>query len=335
MNIWNKVLVGLIAVMLLPLFYFSAVALKTHQHWRSVANKIEERLPKLEQEIESLRFGGAGVEEGEHLNAVRVRLHEYLVNRGRIWRNAKFQGGEGGEYRVAVEVPNPHGITLNKTLYVFDQPREGERGCFLGEFKVNAVVEKDPLITLVPTMQWMSSAAQERLKSGTGLWTLCEVMPKDMLIAFEGMTEEEARALLPASVVDEYLASGKEGNERKLRDYFVLLKELDRQRAVLIEEHETAKRHEAFMRAATEDATKNQLKFRSDERADLMTEQDRVKAELDAALAHRQSLEEELAQVEAKIIQLIADNRATAEEMARIQAELVRQVDRRTEVVAH
>jgi len=335
MSIWNKVLVGLIAVMLLPLFYFSAVALKTHQYWRSVANKIEDRLEQLPEEIESLRYGGPGVEEGEHLNAVRIRLHEYLVNRGRIWRNAKFQGGEGGEYRVAVEVPDPHGITLNKTLYVFEQAPEGERGYFLGEFKVNAVVDNDPLITLVPTMQWMSPKAKERLESGQGSWTLCEVMPKDMQLAFEGMTEEEMRQLLPASVVDEYLAHGKDGAQRKLRDYFVLLKELDRQRAVLVEEQEAAKRHEAYMWAAANDAKDKQLKFRSDERASLMAELDRMKVERDASLARRQAVDEELAKVEAKIVQLMADNRATAEEMAKIQAELIRQVERRAEVVAH
>ena len=43
--------------LVLPLLYFSLVALKTHQHWRSVANKIEARFDPLKDEMQAIEFG--------------------------------------------------------------------------------------------------------------------------------------------------------------------------------------------------------------------------------------------------------------------------------------
>jgi chromosome segregation ATPase len=175
--------------------------------------------------------------------------------------------------------------------------------------------------------------ADARLASRKGSWTICEVMPNDMREVFAGMTEQQLRAVVPASVVDEYLTDGRDGKQRKLRDYHVLLKELDRQETVLREDRETAKRHNDYMQAASKDAKQHQL-FDQDERAALMAELDRAKKERAAAVAHEQSLQKELAALTAKISQLIEDNRATAEEIGRMQSEMIRQVDRRTAAVA-
>jgi len=332
MNIWNKVLLGLIIVVLLPLFYFSAVALKTHKHWRAAANRIEKQLPLLEQEIDTLKFGDPDKNNGECLQSVRFELYKYLANRGRVWRDCAFQGREGNVVSVSVDKPDPHGVAPHMVVYVFDELSSQQGGCFLGEFKVNAVDKK--VVTLEQTMR-LTPRAMERIKAAEQakgkplLWTLREVLPSDTHEVFAGIKEEQLRATLPASVVDEYLTDGKEGKVRALRDYYVQLKELDRQITVLLEEVESATRDEQYMQAALADAKKQQL-FRQDERAALTAQLNRMKEERKASLAYEQSLQRELADLEAQMGQLVEDNRAVAADIAQMQAKMIRQVDRRT-----
>ena len=55
MSIWNKILIGLIIVALLPFFYMAARTLKTHQHWREKAQAFEEQIDKQEELQELLQ----------------------------------------------------------------------------------------------------------------------------------------------------------------------------------------------------------------------------------------------------------------------------------------
>ncbi len=331
MNIWNKVLLGLIVVTLIPLFYFSLQALKTHRHWRTAAKKIEAQLPILTERIDTLRYGDPNQDDGECLQSVRMELYKYFVNRGRIWKKCVFQGVKGNEVLVSVGKPSPHQIAENMVLFVFDEASIRDGGCFLGEFRVNSLNPPNQVV-LTPTMG-LSPRARKRIQGGKGLWTLCEVMPKDTHKVFAGMSKKELRSRMPAQVVDEYLAHGKDGKQRQLRDYYVLLKESDHQEAVLLEEKRSAKRNKQYMEAAVKDAKQQEL-FRQTERASLMEKLEKVKRERKAALAYQQSLEKELAQLEAKIAQLMKDNRAVAAEIAKMQSEMIRRVDRRTAVVA-
>ncbi|HLA85220.1 MAG TPA: hypothetical protein VJL29_10530, partial [Thermoguttaceae bacterium] len=336
MNIWNKVLLGLIAVALLPLVYFSLVALKTHEHWRSVAVKIEKQIDPndpnaLPAQIEKIKYGDPADESVESLQSVRIALYKYYVNRGRIWRNCAFQGVKGDGVLVGVKAP-PEALEIvpDMVLYAFDEASPAQGGCFLGEFKVSGV-NKDGgqvQVGLEPTMRPLPKAL-ERINSGKGTWTLCEVMPNDAHGVFAGMTKEQLQAILPAAVVDEYLADGKEGMERKLRDYHVLLKEIDRQETLLLQELESATRHEQYMRLALEDA-KRQERFSQAERASLTAELSKSAAERKAALAHEESLDRELKELAAKAAQLIEDNHKVAEEIGAMQSKMTRQVDRRT-----
>ena len=343
MNIWNKVLLGLIIIVLIPLFYFSLVALKTHKTWRSVANKIEKKIegtpsqPGLVEQIETIQFGDPDKDD-ECLQSVRIALHKYYVNRGRIWRHCLFQqlSDKGDEISLVVEKPDPHGVMPHMILFAFDEATIQEGGCFIGEFKVNAVDKN--VVTLEPTMR-LAPKALERIKLAADTkdkefrWTLREVMPTDIRGVFATMKEEDLRAILPEAVVDEYLAELKGGKKRQLRDYHVLFKELDRQKTILMEEHEANTRHAQYMTAAAEDAHKQML-FRQKEKAGLMAELSKVTRESKAAQAHRESLERELAELKAKIEQLIKDNRKVATEIAEMQSKMIRQVDQRSATAA-
>ena len=73
-----------------------------------------------------------------------------MVDRGRVWKNCVPQRVDPaiGLSVVAVEFPDPHRIQDKSIIYVFE---EGEAGRYLGEFKVEAVAEKQ--VTLTPTMK--------------------------------------------------------------------------------------------------------------------------------------------------------------------------------------
>ncbi|MBN1589780.1 MAG: hypothetical protein JW888_09715 [Pirellulales bacterium] len=334
MNIWNKVLLGLIAVMLLPLFYFSMVALKTHEHWRTAAKKLEAKRDMLQKEIPIIKYGDPNREDPECLQSVGIELHKYLVNRGRIWRKCVFQGGfdpKTNKVVVRVDKPAPHKIAAGMVVYAFDEAPASQGGCFLGEFEVKDIIDKTQ-IGMVPTMR-LSPQAKARLVAGKGLWTLDEILPQDARDPFVGLTREQLAAMIPAEVVDEYANDGQDGKERPLRDYHVLLKEFDRQETILIEEIATAQRHLQQMVEARDDAER-QKHFRQNEIVSLKTELNRAKHERKAALAHQQSLTDELAKLEAKMAQLVKDNQRIVQEIGKMQSEMIRQVDRRTAVVA-
>jgi hypothetical protein len=270
------------------------------------------------------------------LESVQVELYDYLIDRGRVWRNCVFQGGKDNNYAVNIDkyannTDVEKAFPANRLLYVFDEGDANGGGCFLGEFKISQVDKDNKRIILTPTTDWMSKEATARIKSNKGLWTMFEIMPKDMHIAFEDMTEEERKAL-PASIIDDYLAQGR---KRQLRDYYVLLKSLTEQRTELVHRCEVAKRNRDRMLVAEKDATEKQLIFRQNERATLIAERDRMQAEEKAAKTYLETVQQSLATVRAKIDQLISDNRVVAKEMAKIQSELVRRVDQRTAVASH
>ena len=338
MNIWNKVLLGLIIVVLLPLAYFSMVALKTHQHWRSTAKKYEALVPVLEKKIETIKYGDPTKEgKDECLQSVRIELYKYLVNRGRIWRHCVFESRNESTILVDAKIPQKeHGIAVGTILVAFDETSIPEGGCYLGEFKVTAV--NDSQIQLEPTMRLPQKSidrilACENIKDKPVLWTLCSTMTTDMNGVFAGMKEDDLRAILPEKVVEEYLTDGKDDTVRKLRDYHILFKELDRQETMLLDEIDTATTHNKYMKGTLGDARQQQL-FRQDERATLMAQLKEVSRERDASLAHLQTLKKEKQDQEAQIAQLIEDNQKTAEQIAEMQAKLLRQVDRRTAVAA-
>ena len=328
MSIWNKVLIGLIIVASLGLFYVSLRALQTHRYWRTAANKHEAKLAQLPKEIERLKYGEA---EGEEcVQSLRIALYKELIDRGRVWYNCAPQqvAAATGEVRVKISKPSPHGIIPNMVLLVFEEKGPKAQGRYLGEFKVKEV--GDNLVGMEPSMAMIATELQ-LLAQSKGPWTLCELTPKDSHDVFAGLSPDELKAILPANTVQEYLDDGKDGKKRQLRDYRVLLKSFDRQRAVLIEKVETAKRHKDYVEAALADA-KRQVQFRQDELASLRTELAEMTRQHDATLAHQKGLEKELADRKARIALLIAESRAVADEIAQAQAEAVRRVDQRNAV---
>jgi hypothetical protein len=325
MNIWNKVFVGLIIVASLGLFYVSMMTLKTHKYWRTSVNQHEKRLAELPKEIETLKYGQAPGDDS--LQTRRIALYKELIDRGRVWYDCAPQqvNPQTGEVRVTVAKPAPHGIAVKTVLYVFEAPGK-PGGRFLGEFKVAAA---DPLL-LAPTMTMVPDELK-RLQESKGPWTLRELLPNDSPEVFAGLNEQQLKEILPAGMVEEVLNDGKDGKQRQLRDFLVLLKQFDRQRTALADRFQTATRHKAALDAAVADA-KKQVQLRQNELAALKVELKDMEQQRDEAVAFEQAIEKQIASHKAEIAELIKTSRAVADEIAQAQSKALEIVDRRATV---
>ncbi|MBN2292183.1 MAG: hypothetical protein JXM70_07145 [Pirellulales bacterium] len=330
MNIWNKVFVGLIIVISLVFFYFSAQVLKTHEYWRSSAKAHEEKIVKLDKEIEEIRNGVKGDDTQPGLLKLQSAVYKALIGRGRVWTNCKPQMRDPkiGAVLVTTDMPNPHGITDKTVLAVFDENPPKNGGRYIGRFVVKQVDEKKKLVGLVPSRP-MRPEALKRLQASRGPWTLCEIMPSDNHDIFAGMTPEQLEAILPKATLEEYLKDGKDGFERKLRDYRFLFDTFARQRAMLIEARNMAVANKGLMDAAVADA-KVQVQFRQAEIAALRKEVEEMTRQRDIVLAHQKSLEAEIAERTKAIEDLTKSNRELAAQIAKDQLEAVRRVDMHT-----
>ncbi|MFC1597487.1 hypothetical protein ACFL5Q_06065 [Planctomycetota bacterium] len=208
MNIWNKVLIGLIIVASIALFILSARALKTHQHWRDQIAALEEELAaELESQV-------AKVAEVRQLT---VEMHKETVDRGRVWYGCQPQVQQAtattGEVVVVTDFPDPNRIEAQTILYVFDQLFVHEGGAYLGQFTVAAIGgQNNRQLQLQPTMR-MSQADLGRVQQAASrqgaLWALYEIMPVDNHESLAGLGPDVLKAVLPETSVEEYLADGQ------------------------------------------------------------------------------------------------------------------------------
>jgi hypothetical protein len=323
MNIWSKVLVGVILAMTLPFFYLSLRLLKTNQAWRSEVNKYERAV----WDTVHGRPGQLALDDLERSrNEASVKLHGIVFDRGRVWRNAnpeKAFNASTGQGTVAVETPVPHRITPKMLLFVFAP--EG----YLGEFQVTDAGEKS--IGLMPNMQ-MSERQLKRVSSSPGNWTLYEVMPVDRHDVFAGLDKVALEKMLPGDKVDEYLKDGQPAQAgdpadrvvdgkyvRPLTDYGYLFHELDREISVATDLRNAAAKDAKSLEAALADA-KRQVEYRQKEMADLKQELARSQAERDLMSAQCEALASQLGKVRGEMKATYQQNKQLAKDWARIQA---------------
>ncbi len=330
MNIWNKVFVGLIIVVSLVFFYFSAQVLKTHEYWRSSAKKHEKEIVKLEDKVVTLRYGVKDDDTQIGLLKMQSAVYKALIGRGRVWYNCKPQMADPkiGAVRVTTDFPDRHGITDKTILAVFDENPFNAGGRYIGQFVVKQVDEKNKQVGMIPSRAFTPQSLK-RLAGSRGPWTLCEIMPTDDHDVFAEMTPEDLEKVIPKDSLEEYVTDGKDDKQRKLRDYQFLFDTYDRQRSMLTEARNTAAANKGLMDAAVADA-KVQVQFRQAEITALRKELAEMTRERDIVTAHQKSLEDAVADRAKKIESLMKSNRELAAKIAKDQLEAVRKVDMQT-----
>jgi hypothetical protein len=211
MSTWNKVLIGLIFVASIAFFILGARALKTHQYWRTQAAEYEEALATELESYDDLR---------EQVRQLRLKLHEQLVDRGRVWYGCRPQPSPDtkttGAVVVAVEFPDPHQITPNSVLWAFDELPVENGGRYLGQFAVAGVGgQANTEVQLQPSTR-MIQGELDRLAQSAGrngaTWALYEIMPIDNHRSLAELSEDELKAMLPQvppEIVEEYVSDGQ------------------------------------------------------------------------------------------------------------------------------
>ncbi len=345
MSLWNKILLGFVFVASLAFFYMAARTMATHQEWRTSALAFEEKLAQVQTQNRQLQLGTSGEEPLMGIEDLQLALHKMMIDRGRVWKGVEPQqvDGESGAVRVGVDMPEPHGITDQAVLAVFEEKDIQEGGQFLGEFKVTQVAEKQ--VAMEPTMK-LSQRELKRLRQSPGPWRIYDIMPIDDPEIFASLEEDELRQLLPESSVATYIRHGEEAQPddpedqvkdgkfvRQLRDYDVLLKEYHYQESVLSDLIAGATGDNARIEAAVADA-KQQVEFRKQELAELKTTLAKHTRELEAVAAHHNKLDEKLAAIRASVNRLLENNQLMVGEIARIQFEATNRIDERTNRVA-
>lgn len=332
MSIWNKVFVGLIICVSFVFFYFAAQVLKTHEYWRSSAEKHKTKIAEYEKQAETIRYGAKGDESQPGLAKMQSAVYKALIGRGRVWYNCTpmklDQNEQGIGVLVKTDKPDPNGIADKTILAIFDERAPKDGGRYIGQFIVKGVDEPNKQVVITPCRK-LRPAAFQQLSQSKGPWTLCEIMPADDHEIFAGMTAEQLEQMLPKDSLDEYAKDGQDGFERKLRDYQFLFDTLDRQLSMLIEKRNTAARDKALMDEAVANA-KKLVQLRQTEIGEMRKELAEMARQRDAVLAHEKALEAEVAARKEKINTLLEENRKLAAEIAKAQLEAVRRVDLRT-----
>ena len=219
-----------------------------------------ERTEKTEQEIREIRFGvkddeSKVVEDG--IEQLQQKIRVALYDRGRVWTDCRPISVNGGTVQVEVTDPNPHQITANLIVFVFDSKPQSDGGSYLGEFKVTdaggppaeapadagaapaaPAAPASPVITLENVWP-MSAREQARLAAAQGgSWIICDKMPADGEYIFRdadvfaaaelGVAEAELAALdrndrlgkfLPPDSLVEFQLDGEPADAQILADH--------------------------------------------------------------------------------------------------------------------
>jgi len=350
MSIWNKILIGFVFIAAVAFFYLALRTLKTHQHWREKAAAFQERVEELDDENRELVLADPEEEDAEEtemgIERLRLELFKLLIDRGRVWYNCSPDppDAQTGQVPVKTDLPDPHRISQNTVLYVFEEADVADDGNYLGEFKVTQVADRQ--IALAPTAK-MPAEDLARLAASRGPWTLYEVMPIDTRSVFATLSEEEKEALLPEATVDEYLKDGKpadpddpedrvvddgEGGKlysRMLRDYDVLFENYHLRRSYMADKVAVARRDKQYIDQAYGEALR-QKQFRDSEEQSLLAEMAKYGRERDAVIALGKVLSPRVMGMKTAVQRLIESNLATAAQIAKYQFDAARRIDART-----
>lgn len=331
MNIWNKVLLSFILVASLAFLYLAVKDLKLHRQWGEEAKTYlgtdgEPGLIETELKLQDELTNGVVTDSEIVTPGIRqlsVEVNKLMLGRGRAWFNCQPTSLNQTGITVKTSLPDPHGITAKSVVYVFEQKSAGQGGSYLGQFAVVAVapqmVQLQPSRQLSPEEMQRAMTSQQTPNMG---WALFETLPVDDPAAFQGLTEEQVRAL-PAPVVAEYITNAR---EHKLRDYEIYFREAHRLRSQIADMFAAATRDKQYLDEANADA-KLQEQFRGKEFDDLGVEKSAVEREAEAVIVHRDNLQGKVDAMRTAIAETIQKNNDLAGEIAKRQLKASRIID--------
>jgi len=135
MNIWNKVLIGLICPLAILAIFWSAKVLNHYVKRGTEIKKIEDDTANAIKSIETYRDYDKGIP------MLEVRNAALLSDRAENWRDCtpkSVQPSQDKRARIvfSVKQDSPSTMKVGDTIYVFDQRPFGKGGQYLGRFAV-------------------------------------------------------------------------------------------------------------------------------------------------------------------------------------------------------
>lgn len=332
MSIWNKVLAGLILVTSVAFFYFALRALRTHQHWRQLAEKHQAALEKTLQEQHALVWGS---DAALGIRQVEAQMYRLNLCRGRAWQNAQPQRVDVATGQVTVVTPlaAAHEKPQGTQLSVFLQASGQNPPMYLGDFQIVAVSDK--IWQLRPT-RTLSPRELGRLQQASrgGLWVLYERIPSmtpELLAEMTGggppagpaKAEPKAQGepAQPAKPPSPVLATMVD--YRQVFDYYY------KERSRLSDLIESAKNDLKGLTAG-QGAADAEIKLLEAEIAKHKTLLAEAQRQRDAVAAHLQAVEAKRAEFASRVAQTIQENQTTAKKLAQAQSEAARRIEERT-----
>ncbi len=215
MSIWNKILLGCIAVTALVLFVLSARALQAHRVWRESYNKHIAAITEAQQKAKELVNGNS--EAGQMgLREAKLELYKILIGRGRVWDNVTPVNVEKGpdpesatpqeRVQITLQTQQPDAIEAKAVVYAFQYqpPTAGEeaklpteRGSYLGQFTVYQVGGNQIIVRPSVRLSDAEFARVQASQKAQSPWRLYELMPTDDRDVVADLTKEEKEFLFP------------------------------------------------------------------------------------------------------------------------------------------
>ena len=215
MSIWNKILLGCIALTALVLFVLSARALQAHRVWRESYNQHKEAIAAAEQKAKDIVNGNS--EAGQMgLRTAKLELYKLLIGRGRVRDNVIPTNVEKGpdpgtdppqeRVLITLQTEEPDAIEAKAVLYAFQyQPAAAgeesklptERGSYLGQFTVEQVGGNQVIVRPSVRLSDREFARVEASRQAQIPWRLYELMPTDDHDVLLDLAQEEKEFLFP------------------------------------------------------------------------------------------------------------------------------------------
>jgi hypothetical protein len=361
MSIWNKVLLGLLAIASLVFFHAAIRTVKTFQYWSKLTNSYEQKIKQVREDIVLLRTA-----DHEHpmpdrtfgVQQLRFDLGRLVNNRGRIWANCQMKkvqpevvnGAKSGRTEVSVSSDDP-GISNKMLLYAFEEGDDPSSIKYLGEFAVKAIDQNN--VGLVSTTQ-LTKLQENNLAHSKTPWILYEMMPADQHELFATLNDDQRKKFFEEPVggskaeqdkwkkdkwwlPEEFIVDGQVVNgktfERKLRDYLEIMRVCEVDRTLYDDRKNALERDETYLTSAKTDSDQ-QLVFADRQKAQATAERKWEYKQRDATAAFYADLQRMLNFNDAAVKAAIAGNAEAAKQIAKIQKDAAEEIDRRTRSMA-
>ncbi|MBX3422142.1 MAG: hypothetical protein KF752_11365 [Pirellulaceae bacterium] len=254
-RMWGALHIVLLCILFIQIWVFLIFTAGV-QHERVRATKEAatqtERAKRVTAETNRLRFGSidAPVDSLEAVVPVQARLERLTIDRGRVWRQLRFEGQQDNRIQLTLAAPSAKAdatdgqppaaapatsgasLPANLVVYGFAEELDSEGQplpvYYLGEYRVVDSAATGGRITIESTLP-IHPLHQARIAQGLDGWTLYELLPIDSHVAFAApgsepsdeaifgrMDEEAIQQLLagvPESVMSAYLRDGQRASE--------------------------------------------------------------------------------------------------------------------------